>query len=116
MGIFSNLFKKKETVNNEVVNNVVEQSVPVVNEQVNQVIAEGTVGEAVAPVFVNEGFADTDPSNVLEKMQQNFVTESEIEAQNAEEAANSETIFNQKINLDESNPMSIFGVESEEKK
>ena len=55
-------------------------------------------------------------NGTMKSLEESCVTESEIEAQNAEEAANSETIFNQKINLDESNPMSIFGVESEEKK
>lgn len=108
MGIFSNLFKKKETVNNEVVNNVV--------EQVNVNVDGGTVGDAVTPVVVDNDFADTDPNNVLEKMQQNFVIESEMEAQEMANNAEASTIFNQKINLDESNPMSIFGVESEENK
>ena len=115
MGIFSNLFKKKESVNNEVVNSGVAQVTSPVNGEVMQ-NEVGAVGDAVAPVVVDEGFADTNPSNVLERMQQNFAIESEMETQNAVDATNSETIFNQKINLDESNPMSIFGVESEENK
>ena len=105
MGILSGLFKNKENLNNNV-----EHTTPVVN------VDEGNVGDAVLPVVIDENFADTDPNNVLEKMQQNFVIESEMETKEIANNVEASTIFNQKINLDESNPMSIFGVESEENK
>ena len=105
MGILSGLFKNKEKLNNNV-----EHTTPVVN------IDEGNVGDAVLPVVIDENFADTDPNNVLEKMQQNFVSETERGAIEEANSANSSTIFNQKIELDQNNPMSIFGVDGEENK
>ena len=110
MGIFAGLFKKK---NNEVKVTVVQENEVKNEETVNtNVVTE----EVVVPVLEDVPII-TDPSNVLERMQNNFVIESEKEAAEAIAVENDPmSVFNQNINLDNENPMAIFGAESEDNK
>lgn len=98
MGIFSGLFKKKDT-----------------NVSVNN---NGVVGEAIEPIEVPVEPAPiiVDQSNVLEQMQNNFAIESAREDEEARLEEDPMSVFNQNITLDNNNPMAIFGVESEENK
>lgn len=109
MGIFSNLFKKKAKDD-------IHQNVTAVNQVVNNVQEQGMVGEAVAPLEINDAPASivVDQSNVLEKMQNNFAVESAKKAEETKVEDNPMNVFNQNVVLDNNNPMAIFGAESKE--
>lgn len=134
MGLFSNLFKgnKKDVVVNE--NNVVQQVQPVQPIQPAQPVqpvqpvqpiqsvqpmeAQPVSSNNVATPNIN-GFPamiNTDPSNVLEQMQNRAMEEAAAEAQASEAEGNPMDVFNQNISLDSENPMSVFGVEGQDNK
>lgn len=128
MGLFSNLFKgkKKDVVVDE--GNVVQpiqQVQPVQPVQPVQSVQPVQPMEA-QPVSSNEvatpninGFPamiNTDPSNVLEQMQNRAMEEAAAEAQASESEGDPMDVFNQNISLDSENPMSVFGVEGEDNK
>ena len=128
MGLFSNLFKgkKKDVVVNE--GNVVQQVQPVQPiQQVQPVQSVQPVQPMEAqPVSSNDvatpninGFPamiNTDPSNVLEQMQNRAMEEAAAEAQASESEGDPMDVFNQNISLDSENPMSVFGEEGQENK
>ena len=133
MGIFSNLFKnkKKDVVVNE--GNVVQQSmqpvqqvqsVPVQPEQLvqpvqfSQPVPMSVSSQEATTPSINSfpAMINTDPSNVLEQMQNIAMEEAKAEAQASESEGNPMDVFNQNISLDSENPMSVFGVEGEDNK
>lgn len=105
MGIFSGLFKKKE-----------KQNVMTETQLVNGDVPQGTVGDAVGSMETSNEPAPivVDQSNVLEQMQNNFAIESAREAEEASIEDDPMSVFNQNITLDSSNPMAIFGADSED--
>ncbi len=146
MGLFD-VFKKKQKVTNEVVNNEVQQvsevsqgevavatpaevvvqtqevvqtpdvhSEEVLTEQVvSQPVQQEVTQDVVAPVDVEPPSIVIDPNNVLEMMQNNFAAEVEREKEAAKLDEDPMSVFsNQNIELDSSNPMAVFGAESEE--
>lgn len=137
MGLFSNLFKgkKKDVVVNE--GNVVQQVQPVQPIQQEQPVqpvqsvqpvqpaqpaqpmeAQPASSDDVATPNIN-GFPamiNTDPSNVLEQMQNRAMEEAAAEAQASESEGDPMDVFNQNISLDSENPMSVFGAEGQDNK
>ena len=137
MGLFSNLFKgkKKDVVVNE--GNVVQQVQPVQPIQQEQPVqpvqsvqpvqpaqpaqpmeAQPASSDDVATPNIN-GFPamiNTDPSNVLEQMQNRAMEEAAAEAQASESEGDPMDVFNQNISLDSEKPMSVFGAEGQENK
>ena len=131
MGLFSNLFKgkKKDVVVNE--GNVVQQVQPVQPIQEEQPVqpvqsvqpvqpmdAQPASSNDVATPNIN-GFPamiNTDPSNVLEQMQNRAMEEAAAEAQASESEGDPMDVFNQNISLDSENPMSVFGAEGQDNK
>lgn len=91
---------------------------PMINQMpvqdVEQSVSVPTTNEVVTPnVNGFPAMINTDPSNVLEQMQNRAVEEAAAEEQNAE-VSNPMDIFNQNISLDGDNPMSIFGADSQD--
>ena len=123
MGLFSNLFKGKDNnvvINEEnkvqVIQQPVQQSVQTV-QQSQQQMQDVQISDDVNPVNevvtpnINSfpTMINTDPSNVLEQMQNRAIEEAEAEAQSSELAGDPMDVFNQNIVLDGDNPMSVFG-------
>lgn len=137
MGLFSNLFKgkKKDVVVDE--GNIVQQVQPVQPIQQEQPVqpvqsvqpvqpaqpaqpmeAQPASSDDVATPNIN-GFPamiNTDPSNVLEQMQNRAMEEAAAEAQASESEGDPMDVFNQNISLDSENPMSVFGAEGQDNK
>ena len=137
MGLFSNLFKgkKKDVVVNE--GNIVQQVQPVQPIQQVQPVQPVQPVQSVQPVQPAQpmeaqpassndvatpninGFPamiNTDPSNVLEQMQNRAMEEAAAEAQASESEGDPMDVFNQNISLDSENPMSVFGAEGQDNK
>ncbi len=88
----------------------------VVSQPVQEVqVQQESTQDVVAPVDIEPPSIVVDPNNVLEMMQNNFAAEVEREKEAASLEADPMSVFNnQNIELDSSNPMSVFGAESEE--
>lgn len=134
MGLFSNLFKgkKKDVVVSE--GNVVQQVLPVQPIQQDQPVQPVQSVQPVQPVQPMEAqpvssndvatpninsfpaMINTDPSNVLEQMQNRAMEEAAAEAQASESEGDPMDVFNQNISLDSENPMSVFGAEGQDNK
>lgn len=110
MGVFSNLFKKKQ---NDIQQNVIDENYLVSNDG-SQSNVEGT--DFLDGVSNESTMIVVEQSNVLEQMQNNFVIESARELEEKSIEDDPMSVFNQNITLDSSNPMSIFGTDTEDNK
>lgn len=112
MGVFSNLFKKKEK-QNDIQQNVIDENYLVSNDGSQSNVEETDILNGVS----NEStMIVVEQSNVLEQMQNNFVIESARELEEKSIEDDPMSVFNQNITLDSSNPMSIFGTDTEDNK